>query len=147
MGGACLLAVDTSDDLGVISQGLLGVEGSLKISLLSKSVEKSTYVFASHALDNNSGVFVDENMGLLATSVDAARGACDKLARLSQSLLIQEQLGQHFIYKNYTARTAFLTLDLIGLFSSLIILFIGLANIINFDSLVGFGWIALVGIL
>ena len=66
------------------------MEGSLKISLLSKSVEKSTYVFASHALDNNSGVFVDENMGLLATSVDAARGACDKLARLSQSLLIQE---------------------------------------------------------
>jgi len=69
------------------------VEGSLKIFLLSKCVEKSTYVFASHALDNNSGVFVDENMGLLATSVDTAVGACDKLARLSQGLLIKEELG------------------------------------------------------
>jgi hypothetical protein len=65
----------------------------------------------------------------------------------SSSSSSSTSIDQDFIYKNYTARTAFLTLDLIGLFSSLIILFIGLANIINFDSLVGFGWIALVGIL
>jgi hypothetical protein len=60
-------------------------------------------VFASHALNYNSGVFVDENVWFLAASVDATGGARDKLARLCQSLLIQECLGKHFIYKNYSS--------------------------------------------
>jgi hypothetical protein len=50
------------------------------------------------------------------------------------------------LYSNYNARTAFLTIDLLGLFNSLLILVIGLANVINFDSLKQYPWVTLVGL-
>lgn len=50
------------------------------------------------------------------------------------------------LYSNYNARTAFLTIDLLGLFNSLFILVIGLANVINFDSFKQYPWVALVSL-
>ena len=48
--------IDSANDLRPIRQSLLCVEGAM---------------FSGHALDEDSGVFVDENIGFSAWSVDA----------------------------------------------------------------------------
>ena len=48
--------IDSANDLRPIRQSLLCVEGAM---------------FSGHALDEDSGVFVDENVGFSAWSVDA----------------------------------------------------------------------------
>ena len=51
---------------------------------------------------------------------------------------------QNVLYKNFTARTAFMSIDLLGLCLSILILIVGLANVINFDSLKHYPWIVIV---
>ena len=46
--------------------------------------DEITYVFTGHSLDEDTGVLVDENVGLIAWSIDTAGGECDKRARLCQ---------------------------------------------------------------
>lgn len=55
-------------------------------------------------------------------------------------------IDRNVLYTNYSARTAYLTIDLLGLFGSLFILIMGLANFINFDSLKHYPWITLVSL-
>ena len=70
--GASLLGVNTADNLGSISERLLGVEGSLQ--LLSFLV---TYVLASHALDKDFGVLVNEHVRLGLLSVGSPLESVD----------------------------------------------------------------------
>lgn len=41
-------------------------------------------MFTGHSLDEDTGVLVDENVGLITWSIDTAGGECDKRARLCQ---------------------------------------------------------------
>lgn len=76
MGCASFLRVDSTNDFRVVSERLLSVEGTLKI-FLRNGRESATYMFSSHALDNNACVLVDEHVRLMARCVHTPSYECD----------------------------------------------------------------------
>lgn len=89
--GTRLSLIDTSNNLGAILDGLLGVESSLDHF---ESNEISTYVFAGHTLHENLGVLVDEDVWLGLLGVDTSRHDVEDVFDLWGS----NSSGQHFIF-------------------------------------------------